>query len=473
MDFALLPPEVNSGRMYLGAGSASMATAAEAWEGLASELYATANAYRSVIAGLTAGPWLGPSSAAMTAAATSYVNWLSGAAIQAEEAATQARAAVTAYEEAFASSVPPHLVAANRTLFTKLVATNLLGQNTSAIATTEAQYSEMWAQDTSAMYRYAGSSASATTLTSFASPRQNTDPTGSARQAAATGQATGTSVGNVQNAVASVQQTFNAVPSALQSLATAAPAAAAPTDSLQTLSDLVSIFVDLPAGLVGIFLDAPLSVLGLVALPFDIGGYGTGVHTDDIVSGWNGEESWPGTGPAPVKEFPAPLTNLRPGTLPPSTVSAGLGEANTVGALSVPATWTIATPSVRPVSYTMPALPAVTAGVVEEGSTPGSSAIFGQMAVAGLAGRAIAGTVGSGAVKDGGKGPGGERVRAAAGEAKTADAAAADGAGAPENTPRTVVTGVAAELREFAKLRDEGILTDEEYTEQKNRLLGR
>ena len=42
-----------------------------------------------------------------------------------------------------------------------------------------------------------------------------------------------------------------------------------------------------------------------------------------------------------------------------------------------------------------------------------------------------------------------------------------------KDKPRAVVTGVAAELREFAKLRDEGILTDEEYTEQKNRLLGR
>ena len=42
-----------------------------------------------------------------------------------------------------------------------------------------------------------------------------------------------------------------------------------------------------------------------------------------------------------------------------------------------------------------------------------------------------------------------------------------------QSKPRAVVTGVAAELREFAKLRDEGILTDQEYTEQKNRLLGR
>ena len=86
----------------------------------------------------------------------------------------------------------------------------------------------------------------------------------------------------------------------------------------------------------------------------------------------------------------------------------------------------------------------------------------------------MAGTLGAGGGKGGGKAPGGERVPAAAGEAKTAQGAAADDeAAAPETPPRAVVTGVAAELREFAKLRDEGILTEEEYTEQKNRLLGR
>jgi uncharacterized protein YnzC (UPF0291/DUF896 family) len=35
------------------------------------------------------------------------------------------------------------------------------------------------------------------------------------------------------------------------------------------------------------------------------------------------------------------------------------------------------------------------------------------------------------------------------------------------------VTGVAARIRQLAKLRDEGRLTDEEFTEQKNRLLRR
>ena len=145
-----------------------------------------------------------------------------------------------------------------------------------------------------------------------------------------------------------------------------------------------------------------------------------------------------------------------------------------MGTLSVPSTWTIATPAVRPISYTLPALPPAAGAHTDEGPTLGSSSVFGQMAVAGMAGRAIAGTLGTGVGKDRGKTPGGERVQAAVGDAKKAEDRAADDVGeAPDSKPRPVVTGVAAELREFAKLRDEGILTDEEFTEQKNRLLGR
>ena len=83
----------------------------------------------------------------------------------------------------------------------------------------------------------------------------------------------------------------------------------------------------------------------------------------------------------------------------------------------------------------------------------------------------MAGTVGSRT----GKAPKGARAAVRASGAATAggNAATGDIDEAPKDKPRAVVTGVAAELREFAKLRDEGILTDEEYTEQKNRLLGR
>jgi PPE-repeat protein len=58
-------------------------------------------------------------------------------------------------------TVPPAVIAANRTQLASLVATNVLGQNTPAIAVTEAQYGEMWAQDAAAMCGCAGASASA------------------------------------------------------------------------------------------------------------------------------------------------------------------------------------------------------------------------------------------------------------------------------------------------------------------------
>ena len=167
MDFGTYPPEINSLRMYTGPGAAPMLTAAQAWQGLAAELHSAASSYQSVVSGLTAGQWLGPASASMAAAAATYVTWLNATAAQAEETAAQAKAAAAAYQTAFTSTVPPQIVAANRSQLTTLVATNIFGRNTQAIAANEAQYGQMWAQDTAAMYGYAASSASATSLTPF------------------------------------------------------------------------------------------------------------------------------------------------------------------------------------------------------------------------------------------------------------------------------------------------------------------
>lgn len=69
VDFAALPPEINSARMYTGAGAAPMLAAASAWKGLAAELRATALSYASVLAALTSEEWYGPASASMAAAA--------------------------------------------------------------------------------------------------------------------------------------------------------------------------------------------------------------------------------------------------------------------------------------------------------------------------------------------------------------------------------------------------------------------
>ena len=243
MDFGIYPPEINSGRMYAGPGSGPMLAAAQAWGSLADELYTAASAYQSVVSELTSGSWSGPSSTSMTAAAGSYVEWLSASATQAEETASQARAAAAGYEAAFAMTVPPPEIAANRSLLAVLVATNFLGMNTPAIAATEAQYAEMWAQDAVAMYGYAGSSAAATALTPFTSPQQNTDPGGTASQAAAVSQATSTSAGNVQSIVSSVPQALSAASTGTSAQSTSL------SDLLGLISNLITIFGGAPGAL--------------------------------------------------------------------------------------------------------------------------------------------------------------------------------------------------------------------------------
>ncbi|OBB90151.1 PPE family protein, partial [Mycobacterium sp. 852002-40037_SCH5390672] len=199
MDFGSLPPEINSGRMYAGPGSGPIMAAAAAWDGLGAELGTAASGYTSVISELTQAPWVGPASASMLSAVTPYVSWLSVLAAQAEETAGQARAAAAAFEAAFAMTVPPPVIAANRVLLATLVATNFFGQNTPAIAATEAQYMEMWAQDAGAMAGYAAASAAASQLTPFTSPPNTTTPEAGSNQAAAVAQAVAEPAGNTAN----------------------------------------------------------------------------------------------------------------------------------------------------------------------------------------------------------------------------------------------------------------------------------
>ncbi|EUA35460.1 PPE family protein [Mycobacterium xenopi 3993] len=217
MDFGLFPPEINSARMYSGPGAGPMLAAAAAWNALAAELRSTAASYGSVISALTSGGWQGPASVSMAAAAAPYVAWMDTTAGQAEQTAMQATAAAGAYEAAFAATVPPPVIAANRAQLAALVATNFLGQNTPAIAATEAHYAEMWAQDAAAMYGYAGASAAATQLTPFSVPAQNTNPGALAAQSAAVSQATGSVAGT--STQSTLAQLTSAVPTALQNLA--------------------------------------------------------------------------------------------------------------------------------------------------------------------------------------------------------------------------------------------------------------
>lgn len=165
MNFSVLAPEINSARMFAGAGSAPMLGAAAAWDALASELGSAASSFSSVTSGLTGQAWQGPASEAMAAAAAPYAGWLSAAASGATGAAGQARAVAGAFEAARAATVHPLQVAANRNGLVQLVLSNLFGQNAPAIAAVEAEYEQMWAQDVAAMAGYhAGASAAAAQL---------------------------------------------------------------------------------------------------------------------------------------------------------------------------------------------------------------------------------------------------------------------------------------------------------------------
>ncbi|MDV3301819.1 PPE domain-containing protein [Mycobacterium avium] len=447
MEFAALPPEVNSGRIYAGPGSGPMLAAAEAWQTLAAELHSASSSYASVVSGLTAGPWLGPSSAIMAEAADSYVAWMRSIATQAEQTSSQARTAAAAYETAFAATVPPPVVAANRSQLAALVATNLLGQNTPVIAATEAQYSEMWAQDAVAMYAYADSAAAATQLTPFSPSQRNTTSNGHANQAGAVSKAGEVATGPAQNIASNASGSLLSVPDTL-STATSALGISSPLDLLELGADGITYGID-----------APLAPIGAISLPIDLVGAQTGLHTDDIVSGWNAA----GTSPEAVVKSLMPSAPAATANMVSKAVSAQVGEADAVGALSVPRTWTVATPAVRPIALALPAAPV---GIAQQALTPSLGSSLEEIPLAATAGLAIRDRLSARGHEPRDTNPAGTRAVSATapriGDEQTAT----------QHEPRTVVTGIAAEIREFARLRDEGLISDEEYTAQRNRLLG-
>ncbi len=337
LDFGALPPEVNSGRMYMGAGSAPLVAAASAWDALTAELGSAASAYQAAILELTGGRWLGATSLSMAAAAFSYVAWLNTTAAQAESTANQARSAAAAYEAAFAGTVPPPVIAANRAVLMVLVATNIFGQNTAAIAATDADYGEMWAQDAAVMYGYAGASAMATTLTPFGAPPENTNPAGIGSQATAVGQAASTPATSVQSTVSELMSTL---PSALQGLASGEPFQwlldlmnSAPVQNFESLMFGTSGYQNLFGA--GTFLSSGVTfLLAPVENPW--------LQSALVLSG----AAAPGAIPA----------DTRSALLGPigSDASASLGRAASVGALSVPQAWGSAAPEIRLAARELP-----------------------------------------------------------------------------------------------------------------------
>ena len=386
LDFGALPPEINSGRMYVGPGSGPMLAASAAWDELAAELQSTAASYGSTIQGLTVGGWTGPSSIAMAAAAAPYVTWIGAAGSQAEQAATQAKLAAGAYETAFAATVPPPVIAANRALLMALIATNFLGQNTAAIAATEAHYMEMWAQDAAAMYAYAGSSSTASQLTPFTEPPQTTNTSGTAVQSAAVSQA---STLSGSNTATQLSQLITSVPNALQSLATtttttntAASTAASTGLSLPpvpaALTNWNTIFSTITSG--------PYSLQGLASIP---GGPFLSFG-QTYAWGQNGQALQAFGAPAKaisgaLAPIAAEMPHLSSASLGGGPVSGAMGRASLVGSMSVPQGWTQETQVIRTLASVLP----TNLAAVPEASLAGEGGAFSQMALSSLAGRAL------------------------------------------------------------------------------------
>ncbi|OBB97454.1 PPE family protein [Mycobacterium sp. 852002-30065_SCH5024008] len=380
-DFGALPPEVNSGRMYAGPGSGPLMAAAAAWDEIAAEVAAAASGYSSVVSELTAGPWVGPAASSMVSAVVPYVSWLGAVAGLAEDTASQGRAAAAAFEAAFAMTVPPPVIAANRVLLATLIATNFFGQNTPAIMATEAQYMEMWAQDAAAMYGYAAASATASELAPFDAPPNTTTPDGVADQALAVTQAAQEPAGNTAQTVASSTPQL----ASTQLVSTAAPQVTATSSQPGPFTWLTSAIQNfsqsgLPTPTNNYLGLNPTLYTVILKQTSGLAYFSNGIPAfwsqlaQQLVSGPGGTTAGAGGAWFPTPQFAQlGLGNL--GSLSSNVVSAGAGQATQVGALSVPQQWATLTSAVSPANAAeAEALPVQTAGAA---SPPGNALLRG------------------------------------------------------------------------------------------------
>ena len=320
LDFGVLPPEVTSTEMYSGPGSGSMMVAASAWDALAAQVSSFGQGYASVIAGLQGESWAGSAAAAMAAAAEPFTQWATATGLQAERAASQLRSAAAAFETAHTAITPPTVVAANRTQLSGLIATNLLGQNAARIAAVEAAYLGMWAQNTQAMYGYAGSASAATTLTPFNQPPPTTNPAG---QSAAVANSITATPG------ASITQTLSGLLAAIpQQLTTTGTSPGIPvpqwlvTDMGQ-LQDVMNLDDGLLFDKMRLVGSVTHAALAWIRISSD------GAFYAPLSGGLTSAALTGSTSPAALASEP---------------VLAGLGQATAVGRLSAPQSWATATP---------------------------------------------------------------------------------------------------------------------------------
>jgi PPE-repeat protein len=356
-----------------------------AWDGLAAELHAASSCYRTVIAGLTTQRWMGPSSLAMASAFAPYMAWTAGAAARAAESAGQARLAVEVYEAAFAMTVPPPAVAANRAQLAMLVATNFFGQNAAAIAATEAEYGEMWAQDAAAMYEYAAGSAAACSVTQFNPAPKVTNESGMAEQAATVGRVTAQSEqANLAQVVSKVPTTLHQLSSPMKSsvslltdtgsdVGTTVGTVGNTATDAGTSSIMTGLASGIPGAIPSAFSAAATPLYGMSSI---LGMAQTAQGLANAAS--SGAMAAAGTAASGV----ASAASSGAGALGSlgSGVFGSLGSAASLGPLAVPASWTSVIPAANSAVSALPAINLAGANVPPSvmGSLPRLAAASGK-----------------------------------------------------------------------------------------------
>ena len=364
-DFAARPPEVNSTMMYSGAGAGPMMAAAATFGNLSSELSTNAAAYESVISQLTGTDWTGPSATAAAASAQQNIDWLQTTSVQLQEAAAKATASAAAYEAAFSATIPPPVVYANRAQLAALVATNILGQNTPAIALNEAMYGEFWAQDATAMSTYAANAAASAQVTPLAEPVQSTSPAGTGAQAAAVSSAVNSNASN---------SGLNGLLSSLQGVSSAAatPAATAAATPLGSLYGSLQALMGAP------FISNSINTINVTGSWFLFIGMSAIPLLTHFVAGapfgfTMGDATPLGAGLGFGTTLAGATSASGAGTL------AGMGTAAEVGGMSVPTGWAAGAGAGGAAAETTLAGTGWTASVDEAATGMGSGGMNGVM----------------------------------------------------------------------------------------------
>jgi hypothetical protein len=149
-----IPPEINAFRLtMMGAGPMAHVPQMIGFQAAAAT-HLQQGVQMATTAAETSPSFVGVGGAAMMAAALPSAAWITGAGAHAQAAAATIQAGVGGYTAAAAATIPHLVVVANRVREVALEATNILGQNTPAIAEANAEYAEFWGQNAGTMMGY-------------------------------------------------------------------------------------------------------------------------------------------------------------------------------------------------------------------------------------------------------------------------------------------------------------------------------